>query len=239
MTAPNRRPFMSPSYVVPVNRLHHTWTDCLIALPRGNGLCLDVGAGNGRHKSWIEDAGWRWIGLDIAHHSALGIVGDACSLPFADQSVDLLFANQLLEHIPSPMMAVAEAYRVLRPGARLVGSTSFLEPWHDSYFGFTHWAIEQMMSAAGFRLVEIRPGTSAFVTMASALLPDTRLGPWLGGAAGRVVMASLKWIGGVYTALRFGRRSHQWQQYQAFLEKAPLRFAGHIMFVAEKPDSAG
>lgn len=82
--------------------------------------------------------------------------------------------------------------------------------------------------------MKIRPGTSVFVVLASHLLPNTRLGPLIGGFFGWLVMAELNWFGGVYTFLRFGKNSAKWIQYQSFLEKAPLRFAGHIQFVAKK-----
>jgi SAM-dependent methyltransferase len=204
-------------------------------LPQGVGLCLDLGAGEGRHRSGIEKAGWRWVGLDIARNDALTVVGDGQCLPLGGESVAAVFANQLLEHVPDPLKTLSEAHRALIPGGHLVASVSFLEPWHDSYFGFSHWGIEEMMCRTGFDLLKVRPGASAFVTMGNALLPGTKVGAALGGALGRLTMAALRWLGGAYVAVRFGKQSEQWKQYQAFLEKAPLRFAGHIMFLAQKP----
>jgi len=91
------------------------------------------------------------------------------------------------------------------------------------------------LKVRGFEIIEIRPGTSAFVTVASAMLPDMRLGSLIGELVGRLSMGLLKILGGFYMIVRFGRGSHRWQQYQDFLVKTPLRFAGHIMFVAKKP----
>ena len=45
---------------------------------------------------------------------------DAESLPFADDSFDLVFGHAVLHHLPDLPRAFAELYRVLRPGGRMV-----------------------------------------------------------------------------------------------------------------------
>ncbi|NTU81058.1 MAG: methyltransferase domain-containing protein [Chloroflexales bacterium] len=45
--------------------------------------------------------------------------GDAAALPFLDQSFDFVVAVQVYEYVPTIAQALAEAYRVLRPGGRL------------------------------------------------------------------------------------------------------------------------
>jgi hypothetical protein len=42
--------------------------------------------------------------------------GDACHLPFHDHSLDYVAASHVLEHVANPVVALAEWYRVLRPG---------------------------------------------------------------------------------------------------------------------------
>jgi SAM-dependent methyltransferase len=44
------------------------------------------------------------------------------SLPFEDESFDVVVAGELLEHLRDPHRLVAEARRVLKPGGTLVGS---------------------------------------------------------------------------------------------------------------------
>lgn len=227
-------PFLSGGYVLENNTMQYTWSQLTELVPKGHGVCLDIGAGDGKHRSAIESKGWRWVGLDPSHNARLSLVGSAYEIPFQTESIDLVFVNQVLEHLSHPLQALSEAFRVLRPAGFLIGSVSFLEPWHDSCYGFSHRGIEQILSDSGFDLVKIRPGTSVFVVLASHLLPDTGLGPIIGSLFGRLVMLFLKWFGGVYTLLRFGKNSAKWIQYQSFLEKAPLRFAGHIQFVAKK-----
>lgn len=42
--------------------------------------------------------------------------GHACALPFHDSSLDYVLASHVLEHVANPVAALAEWYRVLRPG---------------------------------------------------------------------------------------------------------------------------
>jgi 2-polyprenyl-3-methyl-5-hydroxy-6-metoxy-1,4-benzoquinol methylase len=43
-------------------------------------------------------------------------------LDFADESFDVVVAGELIEHVRDPSRLAAEAFRVLRPGGRVVGS---------------------------------------------------------------------------------------------------------------------
>jgi SAM-dependent methyltransferase len=71
------------------------------------------------------------IGIDVDRHALeaaaeLGIEtiwADAEEpLPFDDESLDVVVAGELLEHMRDPEALVTEAHRVLRPGGTLVGS---------------------------------------------------------------------------------------------------------------------
>jgi ubiquinone/menaquinone biosynthesis C-methylase UbiE len=55
------------------------------------------------------------LGLEVKAARA-----DAESLPFADQSFDLVLGHAVLHHLPNLRRAFAEFHRVLRPGGRIV-----------------------------------------------------------------------------------------------------------------------
>ncbi len=48
------------------------------------------------------------------------VAGDACALPFADGSFDAAVATQVYEYVQDMPAALGEAFRVLRPGGRLL-----------------------------------------------------------------------------------------------------------------------
>ncbi|MEM9047899.1 MAG: methyltransferase domain-containing protein [Pseudomonadota bacterium] len=94
---------------------------------------LDVGAGNGiaaREFEEIVGSAGRVCGIDSAEAMVAMArafcpggdfrLGDATSLPFADASFDALTTSQLLCFVPDRAAALAEMFRVLRPGGRLV-----------------------------------------------------------------------------------------------------------------------
>lgn len=89
---------------------------------------LDLGCGAGFLANYLAARGHRVTGLDTspealevarqhdASRSVEYVVGDACTLPFADASFDAVCAMDLIEHVTEPARLVAEAARVLRPG---------------------------------------------------------------------------------------------------------------------------
>ncbi len=102
-------------------------------------ICLDVGCGEGRHAlaAYLLD-GVVSIGVDLSErnlatargrivdmqpHAPRGVVGfaagDATALPMADDTIDVVIASEILEHIPNYLCVLEEAMRVLRPGGRL------------------------------------------------------------------------------------------------------------------------
>ena len=73
--------------------------------------CTDISPGMVSTLS----ANARRLGLDVKAARA-----DAESLPFPDESFDLLLGHAVLHHLPNLRRAFAEFHRVLRPGGRIV-----------------------------------------------------------------------------------------------------------------------
>lgn len=54
-------------------------------------------------------------------------------MPLEDNSVDLLLANHVLEHVDSPGQALAEIHRVLRPGGHAILQTPYSAKLHATW----------------------------------------------------------------------------------------------------------
>jgi arsenite methyltransferase len=99
-----------------------------LGLPE-RGRALDVGCGPGFVAARIAKArpGLKIVGLDRdldvlrkARTLVGGAGGRADRLPFADACFDAVLARLVLRHLPGPDAALAEMYRVLRPGGRAI-----------------------------------------------------------------------------------------------------------------------
>ncbi len=89
------------------------------------------------------------ISTDIDIKRNPDIVCDVCSMPFPDNSFDLVFLIEVLEHVHNPPKALSEIYRVLKPGGTLIFSVPFIFPLHDrpcDYFRYTKYGLKLLLS---------------------------------------------------------------------------------------------
>ncbi len=91
--------------------------------------------------------------------------GELEKVPLPDGSVDIAIASQALHHANEPARALAEAWRILRPGGRLIvlDLRQHDEAWvqdtlGDQWLGFTPDGLETLIEAAGFTHVTVRVG---------------------------------------------------------------------------------
>jgi len=137
---------------------------CVSQIPKGCGLCLDLGCGSGIHRKQIEGSGYRWIGLDIdtSRGAARLLEGDACHLPFKSETFSIIFMNCVLEHVSNPWIALSEARRVLVKEGIIIGVSGYLDPDPTHKCLLTELGLKQVFTDVGFKKLEFTAGTSAF-----------------------------------------------------------------------------
>ena len=109
---------------------------------KDDGLMLDVGCGEGRHIFGVmqDHPTMKCIGIDmdktslnkaeegyeyfesISKAGAEFLEGSAYSLPFNNDSFDLIVCSEVLEHLHEYNDAVKEIHRVLKPGGKFYAS---------------------------------------------------------------------------------------------------------------------
>jgi SAM-dependent methyltransferase len=94
-------------------RQRRLWTDFLARAQFSGDRVLEVGSGTGVIAAFVERARRRRADVQFE-------VGDGRALSFPDHSFDTVVFSTTLCHVPEPERALAEAFRVLRPGGRLM-----------------------------------------------------------------------------------------------------------------------
>ncbi len=183
---------------------------------------LDVGCGRGYLLRRFKALGWSPSGIDI-EGSPLPIDDEgldchragAASLPWPDETFDLVVINHVLEHVAEPWTACAEAARVLRPNgvlyvgvpnfgsiqSRLFGSYWFPLEIPRHVFHFKSQPLRALVGEAGFSIV--RQSTRSFRQGVFAFLQSTL--NWLDSRRQNLLLSVLK---GQTTAMTFPSLCH-------------------------------
>jgi SAM-dependent methyltransferase/uncharacterized protein YbaR (Trm112 family) len=102
----------------------------LLAASPPDATILDLGGGDRCH----DDP--RVLNFEYMRYENADFYGDGLHLPIADNAVDLILSQAVLEHVPDPQRAVDEMHRVLRPGGRVYAEFAFMQPLHAVPYHF-------------------------------------------------------------------------------------------------------
>lgn len=162
---------------------------------------LEVGCGTGDFACYLKLQGANVTAVDLsstaielaksrAKDRSLDIeflVANAQSLPFLDGCFDIVFSCECLEHVPEPILALANFHRVLKRDGLLVITTEnysnatilwWIKCWllrkpFDSGGGkvqpiehfFVFWVVRQMITKSGFKVLRTLGSHHVFLVL--------------------------------------------------------------------------
>jgi ArsR family transcriptional regulator len=139
-------------------------------------VIADLGAGEGTISQLMAQRAKKVIAVDnsekmvefgseLARTHGIGNLeyrlGDIEDVPIRTGTVDLAFLSQALHHASHPERALAEAWRILKPGGRVTildlnrhHFEEAREMYADLWLGFTELEMERFLKGAGFKNAE-------------------------------------------------------------------------------------
>lgn len=112
---------------------------------------LNVGAGRTRIDPRIRN-------MEITEGEGIDIIGSVEAIPCDDSMFDLVIAQEVLEHVRTPALALREMHRVLRPRGFAYVQLPFVIGYHPcphDYWRFSHEGIRHIVESADFEITEL------------------------------------------------------------------------------------
>ena len=209
---------------------------------------LDVGCGTGLNASFLSKAGHSVTGIDLSHvaiekYRAKGFEGIVCDVeagqtPFADNSFDLVYVSEIIEHCADTSTLLRELQRLTKPGGRMLLSTPNSAFWPYRILGLLGQTPSEYQHPGHVRFFSKR-SLAAAITEAGfniKTLAARHIYVVLGRRIGAPLAPILKRIG-FRKELRFATGDYFWQ-LSKFSGKASGFWADTLIAEAEKAQTA-
>ncbi|MFN2595928.1 MAG: methyltransferase domain-containing protein [Pyrinomonadaceae bacterium] len=109
------------------------------------GLTLEIGAEDSECARWFPNR----VAINIRRNEHVDVMADAYRLPFGDEAFDVVLCAEVLEHLHTPSVALAEMRRVLKPEGKLLLTTPFAYPIHyapTDYYRYTRYGLLHLLA---------------------------------------------------------------------------------------------
>ncbi len=177
---------------------------------KDNVKILDYGCAGGHFLQAASEYGWEPVGVEytdkLAEHARNLVFGSTIfkeTVLIKEEQVDVVHSNHVFEHLPNPLSAAKEAYRILKPNGILFievpyqfGSSidivklnmigllgekmafrflrSSVDPLHHTYF-YTPKTLSKILQKAGFDIIYKSTFNAAYYKKMSSILGVKRI----------------------------------------------------------------
>ncbi len=133
---------------------------------------LEVGCGRGDFLDGFSKLGLNCMGVDLQPEVAPKhyphLKAEKCDieserLPFADNSIDIIYSKSVLEHLNKPDKYLVEAFRVLKKGGLILTLVPDWESNYKIYFDdfthrtpFTKISLHDILTMSGFTNTQVK-----------------------------------------------------------------------------------
>ncbi len=152
---------------------------------------LDVGSGGSSYGRFFPNR----VSIDIDPARKPDVVADAHDIPFKDGEFEVVLCTEVLEHVKDPKKVISELGRVLKPGGRVILTTRFVYPLHDTphdYWRFTKYGLRELFR--DWEVVELVGETKNFSTIAALLQRICFQSSLVGGKVTKLFLFVVAWI---------------------------------------------
>jgi SAM-dependent methyltransferase len=124
-------------------------------------VVYDIGCGQKPFATYLSSRVRQHIGVDLANGfyeiNHVDLIGTAYAVPAEDSVADAAILSQVIEHLESPLLAMKELHRLLKPGGIIFLSFPFLYPQHappHDYLRYTEFYLTNQIADKNFEVLE-------------------------------------------------------------------------------------
>lgn len=147
-------------------QVHTVYYSIRRQLQEASGHVLEVGPGDqpyvhllpkGVHYQALD---WEGAEKCFSYKAANVVYYDGENFPFDNQTFDLVYHTEVLEHIYKTQNFINQCFRVLKDGGRMIFTVPFSARVHyipHDYWRFTPFALRKLLEESGFKDIVIEP----------------------------------------------------------------------------------
>jgi SAM-dependent methyltransferase len=151
-------------------------------VPKG-ALVLDAGSGDAPYKSLFQHARYESADFEKVdkEYATSTYVCDLSNIPVEDCRFDFILFNQVMEHLPEPKLVLAELYRVLKEGGKIIYTGPLFYEEHEKpydFYRYTQFGLRYLFNFVGYEIERLDWLEGYFGTVGYQLKCMSRYLPW-------------------------------------------------------------